>query len=247
MLPAGQSSVHRTFLGTLEDVMVHIQSAARSLFLVFRVPAQSSIQSLFSIMMFTSIFTALSSASIALVAAQSLINGTIERVSENFGTDDPGAPAYITPVGAARLTRDCLLRTRQKGAAQYVNGTYGDYTFGGYENKGKTTYSNFTDYSIPDGTLIDLILDVSASSDIDLHVYLNTSQSSSCVADYTWAFPTTFGVVSSQACPAPVGAVGFVGIKMTPCAHQEGAVISPNFHVAPINWKDFVAPFQRLK
>ncbi|KAJ8496537.1 hypothetical protein ONZ45_g12416 [Pleurotus djamor] len=55
--------------------------------------------------------------------------------------------------------------------------------FGAYE--GTDTASNFKDYGIPDGSIIDVILDVSASSDIDLDIWWTADSQSPCVAIYS--------------------------------------------------------------
>ncbi|KAL0955175.1 hypothetical protein HGRIS_004083 [Hohenbuehelia grisea] len=66
-----------------------------------------------------------------------------------------------------------------------VNGQYFSVTFGDYEGKGATTAANFKQFGIPDGALVDPILDVSASSDIDLDVWFTADSTSSCVAIYS--------------------------------------------------------------
>ncbi|KAL0955172.1 hypothetical protein HGRIS_004080 [Hohenbuehelia grisea] len=87
-------------------------------------------------------------------------------------------------IQGSTLSRSCLLLVRQKGNYQ-VNGQSFSVTFGDYEGNGATTAANFKQFGIPDGALIDPILDVSASSDIDLDVWFTADSTSSCVAIYT--------------------------------------------------------------
>ncbi|KAJ8507313.1 hypothetical protein ONZ45_g10301 [Pleurotus djamor] len=89
-------------------------------------------------------------------------------------------------ISGTTLKRSCLLLTRQAGL-YYPPGSTKEQrvNFGAYEGKGTDTASNFKDYGIPDGSIIDVILDVSASSDIDLDIWWTADSQSPCVAIYS--------------------------------------------------------------
>ncbi|KAH8832003.1 hypothetical protein DL96DRAFT_1812743 [Flagelloscypha sp. PMI_526] len=126
-------------------------------------------------------FTALT----GLVTGQGLINGTIDRVSEKYGSDDSPPDYVYGPISGSQLTRSCALLTRQKGDLIYANGTTSSKTFGPYQGTGTQSLTYFNSEGIPDGTYVNLILDVSASADIDLHVWFNISAASPCIATFT--------------------------------------------------------------
>ncbi|KAJ7015967.1 hypothetical protein C8F04DRAFT_1204099 [Mycena alexandri] len=87
-------------------------------------------------------------------------------------------PSSGTISGSVYNRGSCsIIKTRQKGDFILANGTKGSITFGGYAFSG-TTSVNFAQNGILDGTLIDLILDVDLSPDIDLDIWWTVSKSS---------------------------------------------------------------------
>ncbi|KAJ8495105.1 hypothetical protein ONZ45_g13005 [Pleurotus djamor] len=129
----------------------------------------------------------------ALPASQGQVFGTDHAAGKSltFSSSHEGVASSIpTPCGAIRgatLKRSCLLLTRQAGLYYPPGSTKQQrINFGAFEGKGTDTASNFKDYGAPDGSIINSILDVSASSDIDLEdIWWTTDSTSSCVAVYS--------------------------------------------------------------
>ncbi|KAL0960405.1 hypothetical protein HGRIS_005445 [Hohenbuehelia grisea] len=154
------------------------------------------------------------------------VTATVEISGTNQSLGDAVSNGRIS---GCTLERKCLLLTRQKAAWINSGNKTQSINFGDYEGKGSTTAATFSSFGIPNGVVIDCILDVSASEDIDLDLWFTVDSSSSCVAQYTCtgsAFKYTYTYTGSScgsSTPGPTaskfgqcGGIGWTG--PTTCA-----------------------------
>ncbi|KAL0960415.1 hypothetical protein HGRIS_005457 [Hohenbuehelia grisea] len=120
-----------------------------------------------------------------LVNPQLSFNTTVEIAGTDPQNPVLNDTATLGTVSGSVLTRDCLLLTRQKGQwKRDPNGSKSSINFGDYEGTGADTAANFKDFGIPTGVLVNPILDVSSSGDIDLDIWFTHDPQSPCVALY---------------------------------------------------------------
>ncbi|KAF5357427.1 hypothetical protein D9757_013336 [Collybiopsis confluens] len=113
--------------------------------------------------------------------------------STSTGEISGGDFTFIAPgpsrgnISTSYLVRACGVLCRQK-ALYYAPGssTQQSVTFGPYLGSGSNTLTIWIDAGIPDGSLINPILDVSAWRDFDTNYWFTVDASSTCRLIYEW-------------------------------------------------------------